>query len=48
MYEYGTLKLAKAIFKKGKGKRENNGGNETKWATLYAYMEISEQNPLHN
>jgi hypothetical protein len=28
MYEYGPLKLVEVILRRGKGKRENNGGNE--------------------
>jgi hypothetical protein len=41
-YEYGTLKPVKIILRRRKGKRENNGGNEPNWGTLYAYMEMSE------
>jgi hypothetical protein len=31
-------------FKKGKGKRVNNGGDELKEGTLYTYTEISQNN----
>jgi hypothetical protein len=40
MYEYGTLKPAKVILRRGK--RENNGGDEPNWGTFYAYMEMSQ------
>jgi hypothetical protein len=43
MYEYGTLKPVKVIL--GRGKRENIVPN---WGTLYACMEMSQQNPLYN
>jgi hypothetical protein len=35
-------------FKKGEGKREDNGGDEPNWDSLYTYMEMSQQNPLYN
>jgi hypothetical protein len=41
MYEQGTLKPVEAILRRGRGKRENNGGNEPNWCTLYIYMEIT-------
>jgi hypothetical protein len=28
-------------FKKGRGKKESNGGKEPNWGTLHAYMEMS-------
>jgi hypothetical protein len=45
MYEYGTLKPLEAILKRGRGKRENNGGDELNPDTLYTYMEISKWKP---
>jgi hypothetical protein len=45
MYEYGTLKPVDVTLRRGWGRRENNGGNEPNWSTLYAYMEMSRQNP---
>jgi hypothetical protein len=42
MYEYGTLKPVKVISRWGRGKRENGGGDELNWGTLYAYMEMSQ------
>jgi hypothetical protein len=35
-------------FKKGEGKRDNNGRNEPNWGTLYTYMEMTQGNPLCN
>jgi hypothetical protein len=32
----------------GKGKSDNNGGNELNWGTLYVYIERSQQNPLYS
>jgi hypothetical protein len=40
MLEYGTLQLIKVILRRGIGKRENSGGDEPNWITLYAYMEM--------
>jgi hypothetical protein len=37
-HEYGTLKSVEVILRRGRRKRENNGGNETNLGTLYAYM----------
>jgi hypothetical protein len=34
--------------KKEKGKRGNNRGDKINQGALYAYMEISQQNPLYN
>jgi hypothetical protein len=42
MYEYETLKLVKIMLRRGK--RENNGGSDPNWGTLYACMEMSQQN----
>jgi hypothetical protein len=42
MYEYGTLKPVKIILRKGRKKRENNGGNKQNWGTLSTYMEMSQ------
>jgi hypothetical protein len=41
MHEYGTLKSVKFILRRGRGKRDNNGGDKQNWGTLYTYMEIS-------
>jgi hypothetical protein len=40
MYEYGTLKQVKVISRRGRRGRENNGQDETKWGTMYAYIEM--------
>jgi hypothetical protein len=45
MYEYGTLKPIEVTLRRWR-KRENNGGDESNWGTLYTYMEMSQQNPL--
>jgi hypothetical protein len=46
MHEYGTSKPIKVILKRGREKRENNGGNEPNWGTLWiAYMEIVTTKP---
>jgi hypothetical protein len=37
-----TLKPIKVILRRGRGKRENNGGDEPNWGTLYIYMEMSQ------
>jgi hypothetical protein len=42
VYEYGTLKPAEAILRRGKGKRENNGGDVPNQGTLYIYVEMSQ------
>jgi hypothetical protein len=42
MYKYGTLKPVKTILRRGREKRENNGGDEPNWATLYAHMRMSQ------
>jgi hypothetical protein len=42
MYQYGTLKPVKVTFRRGKRKRENNGGNKPNQDTLYTYMELSQ------
>jgi hypothetical protein len=44
MYEYGTLRPISVILRRGWKKKENNGGDETNWGTLYTYMEMSQQN----
>jgi hypothetical protein len=41
MYEYGTLNPVEVILRRGRRKRENNGGDEPNWSTLYACMEMS-------
>jgi hypothetical protein len=46
MYQYGTLKPGEDIFRRGKGKRENNRGNKPTRGTLH--MEMSQQTPLYN
>jgi hypothetical protein len=46
MHEYGALKPVKVILRKGRKKRENNGGDEPKWGILYLYMEMSRRNLL--
>jgi hypothetical protein len=48
MYEYGTLKSVKVILKGEGGRGRNNGGDEPNQGTLYAFMEMSQQNPLYN
>jgi hypothetical protein len=48
MYEYGILKPVNVILRMGKGKSDNNGGNELNWGTLYVYIERSQQNPLYS
>jgi hypothetical protein len=40
MYEYGLLRPVEVNSRRGK--RENNGGDETNWGTLYAYVEMSQ------
>jgi hypothetical protein len=42
LYIYGTLKTLKVILR-----GENNVGVESNWGTLYAYMEMLQQNPLY-
>jgi hypothetical protein len=46
--ENGTLDSVEVILRRGKGKRENNGQDEPNQASLHAYMEMSQQNPLYN
>jgi hypothetical protein len=41
-----TIDHVKAILRREK--RENSRGDEPTWGTLYAYMEMSQQNPLYN
>jgi hypothetical protein len=43
----GTLKPVKIILRRGRGKRENNGGGEPNQGALYARMEMTQQNPLY-
>jgi hypothetical protein len=38
--EYGALKHAEVIVRKGWGGRENNRGDEPKWGTTYVYKEM--------
>jgi hypothetical protein len=33
------------ILRRGRGKRENKGGNAPNWGTLYAYIEMSQRAP---
>jgi hypothetical protein len=40
IYEYGTLKSVEVALRRGKRKRESNGGNEPNQCTFYVYMEI--------
>jgi hypothetical protein len=40
LFEYGTVKPVKVILRRGRRKRENNGGDEPKWSTLYTYVEM--------
>jgi hypothetical protein len=39
-YEHGTLKLEVTI-RRGKGRRENNGGDEPIPGPIHVYMEVS-------
>jgi hypothetical protein len=41
-YEYEAMKPVEVILRKEEGKKENNGGNEPTWDTLYAYTEMSQ------
>jgi hypothetical protein len=43
MYGYGTLKSVKAILRRGRVKRENNGGYEHNRDTLYTYGNVTMQ-----
>jgi hypothetical protein len=38
--EHGTLKYV--ILRRGRGRRENNGGDEPNWGSMYVYIEMSE------
>jgi hypothetical protein len=42
--------LLRSLHKGEWGRRENNGGDEPIWGIIfiYIYMEMSQQNPLHN
>jgi hypothetical protein len=42
MYEYGTLNPVEVILRRGRCKRESNGGDEPNWGTIYVYMEMSQ------
>jgi hypothetical protein len=42
IYEYGTLKPAEVILRRGRKKRKNNGENEPSQDILYVYMEMSQ------
>jgi hypothetical protein len=46
MYDYETLKPAKVISRRGRGRRNNNGRDEQHWTILYSFMEMSLQTPL--
>jgi hypothetical protein len=48
MYVYGILKPVKVILGRGMRKRENNGGDEPNWNTLYTHIEKSKQNLLYD
>jgi hypothetical protein len=48
MYEDGTLKPVKVILRRGKGMRENDGGDEPNQGTVCAHMEMLRQNSLYN
>jgi hypothetical protein len=48
MHEYGALKPVEVILRKGRKKRENNGGDEPNWCILYSCMEMSQRNLLYN
>jgi hypothetical protein len=37
MYEYEALTPVEVILRTGRGKKENNGGDEPNHGTLYAY-----------
>jgi hypothetical protein len=45
MCEYGTLKSVKVNLRRGKGKRENKGGDKPNQGTLYAYVECHKETP---
>jgi hypothetical protein len=47
IYEYVTLKPTEAILRREREKRVKNGHNEPKQGTLYAYVEMSQQNILY-
>jgi hypothetical protein len=38
----------KSFFEEEWGKTEINGGDDPNWTSIYAYMEVSQQNPLYN
>jgi hypothetical protein len=42
MCEPWTLKPVKVILKRGKGKKENNGVDESTQSILYTYMKMSQ------
>jgi hypothetical protein len=42
MCDYGTLNTTEVILSRRRGKRENNGGDELNWDTLFAYVEMSQ------
>jgi hypothetical protein len=46
MYEYGTLKPVKVILSTRRGRGRTMEG-WTKLDTLYAYIEMSQQNPMY-
>jgi hypothetical protein len=46
MYEYGTLQPVEVILQRGRGKRENNVGDEPNWGTLCAYGNVTMKLPI--
>jgi hypothetical protein len=48
MYEYGTSEPVQVILRRGRGKREKNGGNEPLLDIIYVYVEMSQRNSLYN
>jgi hypothetical protein len=46
-YEYGTLKPAKVILRRGWGKRESNGGDEPNWGILYHIWKCNSETHTH-
>jgi hypothetical protein len=45
MYEHGTLKPIKVILRRGREKRDHNGGNEPNQGTLHTYIECHNETP---
>jgi hypothetical protein len=48
MYEYESLKPVKVILLRGRGKRDNSGGDEPHQDTLYTYIEMPQQSLLYH